>query len=290
MQMQTLYEKIQDQIALLDGRVGVVIKDLKTNRRIAIHAREIFDAASIIKLYVLVELLNCWQEGLLTLDEKIELQTKDLVGGCGVLKIMQPGILLTLHDLASLMICLSDNTATNILIERLGLKEINEAIYGMGLRKTRLARKLCIMIPGLYNYTTAQDTAVLLQSLISGQMLDQLRKDYAINLLSKQQLNNKIPDKLLFCPICKQRVEYEVNCPNCQTDLRRHDATGVQFAHKTGEIVGAEHDVGILFLTDRQVIISCFTGDLKNNEDGIRFQQQLGVYVYEYYKSLDHWD
>ena len=112
-------------VAGFRGRMGVAAIDLRSGRTIAINADERFPTASTIKTAVMIEAWQQAADGRLSMDTLIPLKKSDRVGGAGVLQGMHEGLELTVGDLVHLMIVLSDNTATNLLIERLGTARVN---------------------------------------------------------------------------------------------------------------------------------------------------------------------
>lgn len=127
-------------IERFDGVVGLAARDLLSGREIRINADAAFPTASAIKTVVLVEVYHQAKEGRISLDEPITLQAADKVGGSGVLKSLSDGTAWRIRDLAHLMIVLSDNTATNMLVERLGTKRIDARLESYGLKRTKIFR------------------------------------------------------------------------------------------------------------------------------------------------------
>src|SRR5688572_16723926 len=117
--MNNLQSQLQTLAATLPGTAGVVVKDLATGQSITFNEAEPFPAASIIKLSILWAFFEQVEAGRLSATERVSLTTDAQVGGSGVLYTLAAGLNLTLQDLATLMITVSDNTATNILIDRL---------------------------------------------------------------------------------------------------------------------------------------------------------------------------
>jgi beta-lactamase class A len=127
----------------LDGVLGLAIKDLSTGRTIFINENEIFPQASSIKMTILLEVLKQAEEGQLKLDEFVNLTPEAKVGGGLILAYLgYPALKISIRDLCVLMVVLSDNTATNLLIDRVGLKNVNNRLQGLGLSQTRLQRKM----------------------------------------------------------------------------------------------------------------------------------------------------
>lgn len=128
--------------AAAPGVVGVAVEDLSTGDTFAVNDSLLFPQASAIKVAVLLELVRRADAGALALSERVELRSAHRVGGSGVLRLFADrGSTLSLHDLAVLMVVLSDNTATNLLIERVGTANVNRTLATLGLSsEVRLAR------------------------------------------------------------------------------------------------------------------------------------------------------
>jgi beta-lactamase class A len=127
----------------LDGVLGIALKDLSTGKTFLLNEREVFPQASSIKIAVLYEVFKQAEEGRLELDELVALEESRKVEGSGVLfHLGRPSLSLSIRDLAVLMIVLSDNTATNLLIDKVGLEAVNKRMDALGLPKTRLRRKM----------------------------------------------------------------------------------------------------------------------------------------------------
>jgi beta-lactamase class A len=224
----------------LPGYFGAVVGTAEAPTE-ALHPHEIFPAASLIKLPILFFLLKKVDDGALNLHETLLLKKKDKVGGSGILFELHDGIELTLLDLAVLMIVVSDNTATNLLIDKLGMKKIQHFIESLGLANTILGRKLMVAPhrpPA--NFTTPMDMFLLLQKLLQGKLLSQKNTRLALEILFRQQYNEKIP---LLLP------------------------QNVKTAHKTGEIQGVRHDCGII-QEGKTTWIGCFL--TKNVQDALK--------------------
>ncbi|MGB9868176.1 MAG: serine hydrolase [Bacillota bacterium] len=276
MNLAKLGSKLEQLIARLDGRAGIVLRVLETGEEWRYRSDERFSAASIIKLPILWELLNACRDGRLDLNGVVSVTRQHKVGGTGILKELHDGIEVTIRDLATLMIVVSDNTATNMIIDLLGFETINRAIDALGLKGTALQRRMMdfeAKKAGKDNYTTPQDTATVLQQLAGDRE--------AVDILLRQQLNNKLPKGLLVCPNCGRAVGDYPKCPWCYVDLRSNPPTGARLAHKTGELAGVEHDAGILLLEGKTLIIVVMTSDLTSNDEGIRFIASVGSAIAE---------
>jgi beta-lactamase class A len=134
-------QRVREIAARVDGVVGYAIVDLTTGERIGHLERETFPTASAIKLAIVYELFKQAEEQRIDLDEKTTLDRRQAVGGTGVLVEMGTPTL-SIRDYAVLMVTLSDNTATNVLIDRLGMDRIAARMQGLGLGGTKLRRHM----------------------------------------------------------------------------------------------------------------------------------------------------
>jgi len=226
---------IEAAIDQCPATVGLVVKHLESGEELAWRPDERFPAASIIKIPILVEALRQAEMGRLRLDERIPIRPQDKVGGFGILKELGSLEALCLLDLLTLMTIISDNTAANLCIERVGMAAVNAAMESLGLTNTVLQRKMMDMAArerGLDNFTTPADVARLLELVAAERLLTAEGSRQALEILARQQVNDRLP---LLLP------------------------AEVQVAHKTGELSGIRHDVGILGTGKDRVVIVALT-------------------------------
>lgn len=182
-----LWEKLQRGIAeidaRLDGVLAVAIKDLSDGRVFLLRADEVMPTASTIKIAILAELYR--QEsrgGPARLGDAYVVDSADLVPGSDVLAGLTAGVTrLTNRDLATLMVGVSDNGATNVLIRRLGMDRVNASLDSLGLRETRLRRRMLDLAAaraGRENTATARELVALLEALWAGKLVGVLRDDF----------------------------------------------------------------------------------------------------------------
>ena len=138
----SLVDRLDQLSARLPGRAGIVIARDMNIPLVLRNEQEIFPAASLIKLFILWELFRRHETGELDLSQRVTLKTQDKVAGFGVLKELGAGLQPSLHDLAMLMIILSDNVATNILIDLLGMESVNQTARRLGAGQSVLARRM----------------------------------------------------------------------------------------------------------------------------------------------------
>lgn len=253
---QELSKKIEARLSALAGDVCFYWEELETGEKFAFHADRPVIAASVIKLAVLTEAFRQMENGLARADEPFTIGRADKLPSCGALTYLHDGLCVTFWDLCVLMIILSDNTATNLLIRRLGAERINETLRALGLRQTVLRRLLFdseAAARGLQNTITARETGRLLRLLYEGRAVSPEADRQMLSILCDQRLNGKIP---FFLP------------------------RGVRAAHKTGEDAGLTHDVGIVYA--KRPFLVCFCSQKTDVPAMERAIQDLTLLLYEY--------
>jgi beta-lactamase class A len=250
-------EKIRKFISGQKGNIAVVIKDLANNDTIKINEDLVFPSASTIKLSIMSELFNKVNEGVYRLNDVIEISEEMKTGGDGILKELNPGHKFTLEEICTLMIIVSDNMATNILIDLLGMDNINTAIRNLGLSNTKLQRKMMdsqAAKEGKENLITAEDFAHILELIYKGQNINSKFSRLMLNILKRQQVRGRLD---LYLP------------------------EEVVIAHKTGDLDCLEHDGGIVYLPDREYIICVLTNQTESNKEGREIIGKISKLVYE---------
>ncbi len=245
---QILWQKLATTInevdRNLDGVLAVAILDLSTGQKYLLHADEVMPTASSIKIAILAELYRQAQQGKLKLTDFYTLQSSDLVGGSGISSVLTPGMTrLTLRDVAGLMISVSDNSATNVIIDRVGMENVNALLDSLGLTHTRLRRKMMDLKAageGRENIATPREMMLLLESLYRSRVLNKQMTEDFFNLLSVHK-ESYIPREL-------------------PEDLK--------IANKPGELEGVRNDSGIVFTGKRPYVISVMTTYLRRERDG----------------------
>lgn len=171
----SLQEQLQELAAAFPGTVGIAAQNLTTNEAVALNDAESFPTASMIKIMVLFELVRQCARGQAQLWERMTLRQADKTRGSGLLLDMDEGLNLTLRDLAVMMMSISDNTATNMLVDRLGKHAINEACREAGMYHTELRNKIDFdLIDQSHDnlaVTTPRDFRVFLAALRRGELL-----------------------------------------------------------------------------------------------------------------------
>src|ERR1039457_1097639 len=160
----------------LDGVMGVAVLDLTDGHKYLLHADEVFPQASSIKICVLAELYRQAQQGKLKLTDLYTVNAADLVQDSDIMGGLTPGVTkITLRDLATMMVAVSDNSATNVLIDRVGMDNVNAFLTSQGLHETKLRRKMMDLkaaAEGHENISTPNEMLTLLKALYNGDILN----------------------------------------------------------------------------------------------------------------------
>lgn len=237
---------LESLLAQHPGTVSIVVRDAVTGASLFEHAPDRpFHAASTIKVPLLVRALRRVDEGSLSLDARLVLRAEDRVPGAGVLHELDPGLALTLRDVLTLMIVVSDNTATNIVIDLLGVDDVNAWLRDLGFTVTDLVGKLQMPSErhnerqrrGERNRASARELAEFLLRLEAGELLSADSTALALDILRRQQLKD----------IIGRRAPRDAD-----GELR------FEVASKSGELTGVHHDVGIV-RTPRPLVIAVFS-------------------------------
>ena len=259
----SLREKLTNEIKLFKGEVAFVIKDLQTNWEISHNKNMLFPSASLAKIPIMAACFLADQEGKLKLDRIIALKTSDKLTGSGILRDIQAGATFTVEELIGLMIYDSDNTATNILTNVLGIDYLNRSFEAFGLQNTTLSRKIAdfnARDKGIENYTTAEDMALLLEKIYQRGFISKDISERCLRLMKLSRTNDRIPALL--------PVEITV-------------------AHKTGLERGVCHDAGIVYAGKGNFLIVVLTKYTNSNSAPSKeFIAKVSLRTYNYFEQL----
>ncbi len=276
----------------LAGVIGIGVKSMWDGSTIILQPDRPFPMASVFKIPVLIELVLQAEEGRLGLDETVTVAETLKSPGSGVLKELTSPPTLSLADLAMLMIIISDNTATDVLVNRVGAASINRRLASWGFEVTRVVmtcRQLLFEIAGRpsgpftpetrleveqilktrersfagrayadtdNNVTTPREMIALLEMLVTDGRLSLMVRERALNFMRRQQIRDRLPF---------------------------HLPPGTEIAHKTGSVQGVRNDAGILFLPRGPVLVCAFTRDLEQDVAGIAAIAEVGRLVHAAY-------
>jgi beta-lactamase class A len=204
--VEPIEARIRARLAPFRGVMGMTAKELRTGEEIQIDADRAFPTASVIKVAVMLEAFHQLAEGRLRPDHELTLPEAAKVGGSGVLQRMHAGLRPSVADLVELMITVSDNTATNLLVERLGTEAIDARLAGYGLRQTLLFRPTfrdgrADVRPDLerefgLGMSTPREMARLMELIARGQVVSPAASAEMLRILGAQLYADMIPRAL----------------------------------------------------------------------------------------------
>ncbi|PLR87191.1 serine hydrolase [Bacillus sp. V33-4] len=290
----SLQNRLEEVLHDATGNFGVYVKHLESGETAAINQNRFFQAASVFKVPILATLYRDVEMNRVDLHQRIRLEEKDLVNGSGIFRELIP-VEVTIKNLATMMIIVSDNVGTDKILQIIGKETVNQYMKEIGLNNTYIRfscwELLCSCV-GLQpqsfslevyheinrrfkngeidsnsivfqesienNVTTAADIAKLLQLIASKQLISQHACDDMFEILAKQQFRNRIPNLLPENTIV---------------------------GHKTGTVASVVNDAGIVKLPGDKgtLIISAFSIGNKTEAEGARKIAELSKAAYDHF-------
>lgn len=276
--LQDIYPQMVALAEKFSGRVSFTFWDTTAGERVDYSENQIMPTASVIKIYALGTVFHLVEQGKLSLDDELEV-TKDLqVGGSGVLKLFTPGLKIRVRDLLILMIAVSDNSATNIVIDHCcnGLDTINQYIESLGLKDTKFGTRVefrdeFLLHPEGFGYTTSAEVVDYLYRVRHSHLYNEENTKEFMRYLCSQQFLDQIPRWLPYDPYAR--------------DLNGRDPD-VQVANKTGMMAGVRADVGYLWRNGHEIVYGAFSDrcadkSFFSENEGTLVIAQLGKLVYD---------
>ena len=249
-------DSIRDRMESIPGHTGFYYLNLTTGTEYGVREDETFGAASVIKLPLYMHVLAECAAGRMSMDEVLTITAEDKVPICGALTLFTGDVQADIRTLCKLMISISDNTATNKLIDHSTIPGAQEGFRRMGLTKTMLTRKLfdrTASLAGLRNVICPQEIGQLLAMLYRGEFVSESVCKEAIDTLLLQQVDHKLNGR-----ICGE----------------------VAIAHKTGEDDQLSNDVGIVYAP--QPFVICFAG---HDTDVYQWENLMRNAAYELWQA-----
>lgn len=253
--MDQLTNKIKEELIGFQGRAGLAIEI--EGESFYFNSEEPFQSASVIKIPILIEGLRQSEIGKINLDKLIFINSN--VGGSGVLQALSGVAALTIKDLMTLMIIVSDNTATNLLIDLVGMEAINASMKKMGLRNSVLNRRMMdmeAMERGLENYTTLMDMITCLKVVNEGTYLAEASRKTALEMMNRQQFQDKLPGMI--------------------------DDERIFVANKTGSLPRVEHDCAVFTYKGKTAYAAVLMDQLDDVYTGRQKISRIGKHIADY--------
>ncbi len=261
---EAAWAKMVSQLEVLSarypGRVSIVIKDLRSGRIWTHNPDDLFPAASLIKVPILIATFYRLREGGISLDERLTITRLNRRGGSGSLKWRPDGTRLTLRDALTHMINESDNTATKMVLERIGIGYVQQQFPRMGLLYTGIYEEGMSIKGGRVaheNYTTAREMEMLLEKIYKGEAVDKASSDVMMEILKKPKA--------------------------VASRLQKGMPAGWEIAHKTGLLRQACHDSAIFFTPNGDYAITVLTGQNASYGQAKDFITKIAHVTFENY-------
>lgn len=260
-----LERDIQREAESLDGYIAVGVCDLRASctGSFFINPDEPMPQASSIKIVVLLELYKQAQGGRLKLDDVYTVRKEDLVQDSDIMNGLTPGVSkITLRDLATMMMAVSDNAATNVLIDKVGMAQATATMQSLGLKNTRLARKMMDLKAaheGRENISTAREMVTLLRSVYEGKVLNKPYADEFWKMLATHKADSHM----------RQAIPDEV-----------------MVASKHGWLEGVRAESGVVFVEGRPFIVTVMTSYLRDEKEGEAVIGRITRKAYDYFSRM----
>ena len=255
---EVLRKLIEDFLQNEKGTYSIGVKDLMSTSFVYINDIKM-RSASVIKLYVMIAAYSKIKAGELDPKKQITLTEDMKVGGTGILVGAKNGTQHSIERLIELMMTVSDNTASNILVKELGFESINDTIASLGCKDTVLGYYFILKPPeGVTNTTSARDLNLVFEKLYTNQCLGEEYDLKMLDIMSGVKNTTKLPSLL---------------------------PPGTRVAHKTGSVIAHEHDAGIVFGPSRHFAVSILSRELPNPEKAKKVIAQLSKLIFDYYNN-----
>ncbi|BCZ46388.1 serine hydrolase [Clostridium gelidum] len=253
-----LENELKEIIKKCDEDIAMLVKNLSSNEILFNYNEEkMYPSASIIKIPIMIEALSKADDLQIPLLSTIKIKESDKVDFSIITE--QNLTECTFLELITCMIINSDNTATNVLIDLLGLNKINEKINSLGMKNTKLQRKMMdfeAIKEGKNNFTSLKDMLVVMEGLYRGEVIDKEVSRRALDIMKNQRDN---------------------------TMLKRYIVENVVLANKTGELNNLNSDVGIFYTKNTDYFIGVFVHKAKDNNESYEIIGKLSKKVYDYF-------
>lgn len=231
----------------------------------------VMETASVVKVPIMAAAFQYLHDHHVSWEHPLHLEREDIVEGSGVLQHLSPGLSLPVLDVITLMIIVSDNTATNMILRWLGLGPVNDFIALCNLTETKLMKRIDFSVPGPIGLTTAQEMALLLTRIYHRTLVSPPASQVMWDILTQQQYNT----------IMTRNLPYDLICETDAPPL-------VRVASKSGSLEGVRNDVGIITTPWGDYVLAVFSEkskDLRFHVDTEAFivLPQLTRLVFDYF-------
>ncbi len=280
-----LRSQIERVIRRADGQVGIAIKHLESGQELSINGDKLFPMASAFKVPVLVELLYQVKEGKYKLEDEITVQKSDQHVGSGMLSsLVMPGVKLSVLNMAHFMMMISDNSAADILLEKVGAENVNNRLKSMGITGMSVNRSCQKLIADSQALRAGARTPEQIRAAIVkfGEDPQDESTPVAMNTLLEKIFKKEIIDP----DLSGLAIQVMLKCETGEKRIKGELPPGTVVAHKTGTLAGTVDDCGIIYLPEGQghvaltVLTKDFTAETSDVEAIIA---KIARFVYDYF-------
>ena len=251
-QEKSLAARLEPLVKAHKGKVAIALKHLDSGESYHLDADEEMPTASLIKFMIMLEVYLQVSEGKVKLADMVTLKEKDKVPGSGILTYhFSEGATFSLRDATRLMMVYSDNTATNLVLDKIGIASTTKRMEDWGLKGTKLNAKVFLGKTTSINPERTKKFG-----------LGSTTANETVHLLEKVHLG-----KVVSPEVCKEMLGHMKKCDD-KTKLKRYLPAKIEVAHKTGAVDAAKTDAGILYLPERP---RCHLLRADGSERGQRF-------------------
>lgn len=264
---EKLQKKLERAVQDFNGVMGVYAHDTSNpENKVSVNEKVVFPTASSIKIAILTEFFRKAEQEIVDPSELLTLEEEHIIAGSGVLQELHPGeVTMPLIDYATLMITVSDNIGTNIMIDTVGMADVNEMLRGLGLVETKLQRKMIdwkAAAEGRENISTPEEMANLVDCLYHRRGLSEYVCSNTIEILKKPKMG----------------------------PIRESVPDDIPVANKTGGMGGVMCDAGIVYLPKRPYVVSVMTkhtplSDFRNRETAAAVRAVTKA-VHDYFEEM----
>lgn len=270
--MGELKSMLENVFVNFSGNYSIYANDFQGNI-IELNSKQKINAASCIKIYILISLLKkCYFENI-SLEDELIYDSSNYVNGSGVLRYLTPGLKLSIRDMAVLMMIISDNVATNIIIDYLEIEYINQTITELGCKNTVLYSKFELLENKVFSETTAEDYGHIYELIINNKLWDKSISEEITKILNNQKYKEMVGDGI-------PKIYTKTN-----NDILNYVIT------KSGKYKSVRNDGGIISTKYGNYVLVIFIKDFLDqdylNDDIYTLGKQISNILFERFIALN---
>jgi beta-lactamase class A len=300
-QLSRLQSRLQELSDAFPGVIGVAARDIRTGEEVSINGDRLFPMASVYKVPIMVEVFRQIEAKKFSLDDRVELGEEHRTLGSGVLTLLSNGLKPTIKDLITLMIVLSDNEATDILLTKVGAENVTGAMRSMGLNNIRVDRTTFELIRDFLGFmdetargkTYREIIATSQSSRITPEKQAEAEREFAKVM---KDVSSPRDMALLLEKIYKGEAASKESCQMMMAimgrqmfnqRLPRYLPESSRMAHKTGTIGSTTNDAGIMFVRGNPIAIAVFTVDKRIGRGEVEERMgRLTRAIYDFFDTI----